>query len=118
MFAAKEFERYRFGLRWANKLMSKGGMSMESAKIKAYQLFVLIVLFEMGSAILIGLGAGAKQDAWITILLGLGGGLAVFLIYYQLYKYYQDIPLTSYVQKITGKWIGRLIGVSYIIYFI
>jgi len=91
---------------------------MESAKIKAYQLFVLIVLFEMGSEILVGLGAQAKQDAWIAILLGLGGGLAVFLIYYQLYKYYQDIPLTSYVQKITGKWIGRLIGVSYIIYFL
>jgi len=91
---------------------------MESAKIKAYQLFVLIVLFEMGSAILVGLGSQAKQDAWIAILLGLGGGLAVFLIYYQLYKYYQDIPLTSYVQKITGKWIGRLIGVSYIIYFL
>ncbi|MEH7094289.1 GerAB/ArcD/ProY family transporter [Neobacillus vireti] len=91
---------------------------MESAKINAYQLFVVIVLFEMGSAILVGLGSGAKQDAWIAILLGLGGGLAVFLIYYQLYKYYQDIPLTSYVQKIAGKWIGRMIGVSYIIYFL
>ncbi|TWE08332.1 spore germination protein KB [Neobacillus bataviensis] len=91
---------------------------MENAKIKAYQLFVLVVLFEMGSAILVGLGAEAKQDAWMSILLGLGGGLAVFLIYYQLYKYYQDMPLTSYVQKITGKWIGRIIGVSYIIYFL
>jgi len=91
---------------------------MESAKIKAYQLFVLVVLFEMGSAILVGLGAQAKQDAWLAILLGLAGGLGLFLIYYQLYKYYQDIPLTSYVQKITGKWIGRMIGVSYVIYFL
>ncbi|PLS07214.1 GerAB/ArcD/ProY family transporter [Neobacillus cucumis] len=91
---------------------------MESAKIKAYQLFVLIVLFEMGSAILVGLGAQAKQDAWISILIGLFGGLGVFLIYYRLYKYYPDLPLTSYVQKIMGKWIGRAIGVAYIIYFL
>ncbi|MBM7652948.1 GerAB/ArcD/ProY family transporter [Neobacillus cucumis] len=91
---------------------------MESAKIKAYQLFVLVVLFEMGSAILVGLGAQAKQDAWIAIILGLGFGLGVFLIYYQLYKYYQDLPLTSYIQKITGKWIGRMIGIGYIIYFL
>ncbi|WP_160718992.1 GerAB/ArcD/ProY family transporter [Bacillus sp. USDA818B3_A] len=91
---------------------------MESAKIKAFQLFVLVVLFEMGSAILVGLGAQAKQDAWITVLIGLMGGLGVFLIYYRLYKYYPDLPLTSYVQKIMGKWIGRIIGVAYIIYFL
>ncbi|MEH7504864.1 GerAB/ArcD/ProY family transporter [Neobacillus drentensis] len=91
---------------------------MENAKVKTSQMFILVVLFEMGSAILVGLGAQAKQDAWIAILLGLGGGLVVFLIYYRLFLYYQDLPLTSYVQKITGKWIGRLIALMYIIYFI
>ncbi|WML39324.1 GerAB/ArcD/ProY family transporter [Neobacillus sp. OS1-2] len=91
---------------------------MEKAKIKASQMFILVVLFEMGSAILVGLGASAKQDAWISMLLGLAGGLLLFLVYYQLYKYYPTLTLTSYVQKITGKWIGRLLGLLYIIYFI
>ncbi|MDR6123828.1 spore germination protein KB [Bacillus sp. SLBN-46] len=91
---------------------------MEKAKIKASQLFVLVVLFEMGSAILVGLGAQAKQDAWISILLGLVGGLGVFLIYYRLFLYYPDLPITSYVQQITGKWIGRMIGFFYVIYFL
>lgn len=91
---------------------------MENIKIDAYQMFVLVVLFEMGSAILFGLGAGAKQDAWIAILLGLVGGLLLFLIYYRLFKFYPDIPLTSYVQEITGKWIGRFIGLLYIVYFL
>ncbi|MEH7307198.1 GerAB/ArcD/ProY family transporter, partial [Neobacillus drentensis] len=91
---------------------------MEKAKISATQLFVLIVLFEMGSAILLGLGAKVKQDAWIAILLGLAGGISVFFIYYRLYMYYPDLPLTSYLQKIVGKWLGRFIGVLYITYFI
>ncbi|MCL6572386.1 MAG: spore germination protein [Bacillus sp. (in: Bacteria)] len=91
---------------------------MEKAKIKASQLFILVVLFEMGSAILVGLGANAKQDAWIAILLGLAGGIVLFLVYYQLFMFYQDLPLTSYVQKITGKWIGRVLALLYIIYFI
>lgn len=91
---------------------------MEKAKIKASQMFILVVLFEMGSAILVGLGVQAKQDAWMAVLLGLMGGLLLFLIYYRLFKYYPDLPLTGYLQKITGKWIGGLLGLLYIIYFI
>lgn len=81
-------------------------------------MFILVVLFEMGNAILVGLGVQAKQDAWMSVLLGLAGGLLLFLIYYQLFKFYPDIPLTSYVQRITGKWIGRPLGLLYIVYFI
>jgi len=90
---------------------------MEKAKINASQIFVLVVLFEMGSAILVGLGSQAKQDAWISVLLGLMGGLLLFLVYFRLYMYYQELPLTSYLQKITGKWIGRVLGFFYIVYF-
>lgn len=32
--------------------------------------------------------------------------------------YYPDLPLTSYLQKIIGKWFGKLIGFLYIVYFI
>ena len=71
---------------------------MEKAKISASQLFVLIVLFEMGSAILVGIASNAKQDAWMAVLLGLVGGIAIFFIYYGLFVYYPDLPLTSYLQ--------------------
>ncbi|MEH7336530.1 GerAB/ArcD/ProY family transporter [Neobacillus drentensis] len=91
---------------------------MEKAKINASQLFVLVVLYEMGSAILVGMGAGAGQDAWISILLGMTAGVLLFFVYYRLFLYYPDLPLTSYIQKITGKWIGRLIAILYIVYFI
>jgi spore germination protein KB len=90
---------------------------MEKAKISTTQLFVLVVLFEMGSAILVGIASDAKQDAWMAILLGLAGGIIIFLIYYRLYMYYPDLPLTGYAQKITGKWLGRFIGLLYITYF-
>src|SRR3954462_4028949 len=91
---------------------------MEKAKVSGSQMFVLVVLFEMGSAILVGLGAGAKQDAWMTVLLGLAGGLLLFFVYYRLYLFYPDLPFTGYIQKVTGKWIGRLIGFLYVVYFI
>lgn len=95
----------------------RGGKYMEKAKINGSQLFVLVVLFEMGSAILFGLGANANQDAWIVILLGMAAGVLLFLIYYRLYIFYPDLPFTSYIQRLLGKWLGRFIGVLYIIYF-
>lgn len=91
---------------------------METIKIKPYQLFVLIFLFEMGSAIVVGIGSSLKQDAWMAILFGMAGGVALFHIYHQLFVYYPELPLTSYAQKIAGKFIGRIIGILYIVYFI
>jgi spore germination protein KB len=91
---------------------------MEEAKIKGSQLFILIVLFEMGSALVVSLGTDAKQDAWMTILIGMAGGIFLYyFVYNRLFLFYPDIPLTSYVQKIIGKWVGRLLAIMYIIYF-
>jgi spore germination protein KB len=91
---------------------------MERAKIDARQLLVLIVLFEHGSAIVIPLGIGAKQDVWLAILLGLTFGLLLFFIYYRLYRYYPNAPLTTYVQDITGPSIGKVLAFVYIVYFL
>ncbi|NRD79331.1 GerAB/ArcD/ProY family transporter [Bacillus sp. BRMEA1] len=90
---------------------------MEKAKISAKQFFALVVLFEMGSAILVGFPSQLKQDAWIAVILGMVSGIALFFIYYHLFLYYPDLPLTSYVQKIFGKWIGRILAFFYILYF-
>jgi spore germination protein KB len=90
---------------------------MIKVKISAFQLFSLAFLFEMGSAILVGLAGDALQDAWMAILLGMAGGLVLFQIYYRLFSYYPDLPFTSYAQEITGKWIGKIIGFFYVIYY-
>ncbi|MET3698458.1 spore germination protein KB [Bacillus oleivorans] len=90
---------------------------MEKAKISSYQFFVLLFLFEMGSALIIPLGIEAKQDAWLAILLGMLGGLLLFLVYYLLYQYYPDIPLTEYLQKTAGKVLGWIIALLYLLYF-
>ncbi|MEH7096030.1 GerAB/ArcD/ProY family transporter [Neobacillus vireti] len=91
---------------------------MPKLQISLYQLFILIVLFELGTAVLFGPGSSAKQDAWIANLLGLAVGVLLLLIYYRLFTYYPELLLTSYVQKILGKWLGGLIAFFYISYFL
>lgn len=83
------------------------GDLLEKAKISTYQLFVLIFLFEIGSAILVPLAIEAKQDAWAAVLIGLAGGCCLFWIYHSLYSYYPEIPLTEYIQQILGSFLER-----------
>ncbi|KRG12389.1 spore gernimation protein KB [Virgibacillus soli] len=91
---------------------------MEPAKISSYQLFVLIIMFELGSALLFPIGIKAKQDAWIAILIAMLGGFCIFLLYYGLYRYYPDVLPTTYVQKIIGKVPGRILALFYMLFFL
>ncbi|MBM7663620.1 spore germination protein KB [Solibacillus kalamii] len=90
---------------------------MEKAKISTYQLFVLIFLLEIGSAILVPLAIEAKQDAWLAVLIGLAGGCCLFWIYHSLYSYYPEIPLTEYIQQILGSFLGKVLAFFYVLYF-
>ncbi|MDN3363650.1 GerAB/ArcD/ProY family transporter [Priestia megaterium] len=90
---------------------------MENARISGWQLFVLITLFEIGSAFLVGLAMDAKQDAWIAILVGMISSYALIFIYYRLHRYYPDLALTEYIEKIIGKVPGRVLAFLYVLYF-
>lgn len=91
---------------------------MEKARISPGQLFTLIVLFDMGTAILRVLAMSAGKDAWLAILLGTAGGLAIFWVYVSLYRLYPELPLTGYIRAILGKWIGWPLGLLYTLFFI
>lgn len=59
----------------------------------------------------------AKQDAWLAILLGMVGGLILFLVYSYLFRHYPNLPLTSYIPRILGNWIGYPVTFLYTLYF-
>ncbi|KRG12733.1 GerAB/ArcD/ProY family transporter [Lederbergia galactosidilytica] len=89
---------------------------MEPAKISPTQLFVLILLFELGSALLYPIGTDANQNAWLAILIAMVGGFAIFLIHYALYSYYPDQLPTTYTQKILGKFFGKIASFLFMLF--
>ena len=91
---------------------------MENVKISTYQVFTLIYIFVLGTTIIFPVGAGAKQAAWISILLGLAGGIPLLIMYYYLNKQYPNLLLTEYCIKILGKYIGTIVGIIYILFFL
>lgn len=90
---------------------------MEKAKISGYQMFILIFLFVIGSALWVPLSTDARQAAWISVLIGMLGGLLLFGLYYTLYRYYPNQVLIEYIQDLTGGLIGRILAFLYILYF-
>jgi spore germination protein KB len=90
---------------------------VEKSKISVSQLFTMMFIFEMGTALVISYGIGAKKDAWLAILLGMCGGIVLFCIYYFLYRQYPNLILTGYARKIFGKHLGWAIGLLYVVFF-
>lgn len=69
---------------------------MEKAKISVIQLFAMMFIFDLGTALVVSHGIHAKKEAWLAILLGMCGGIALFFIYYFLFRQYPNLPLTGY----------------------
>src|SRR6478735_8022045 len=78
----------------------------------------MMFIFILGSTLLLDIGKAARQDAWIVPLLATIFGCLLYLVYISLYKKYPNMPLTGYIIKIWGKYVGSAISFCYIIYFV
>lgn len=87
-------------------------------KISLWQLAIMVFSFEIGSAVVLGIGDEAKQDAWIAVAIAmvLGAGLTAFYIF--MLKKLPGKNLFEILQFCFGKPLGNIIGLSYILYFI
>jgi spore germination protein KB len=91
---------------------------MQQQKISALQFFYVIVGFEFGTTIILGLGAEAKQDAWLVIGIGMISSLLLMGVFTQLSSYYPDDTLVSMIPRIIGKYLSYPVIMIYILEFI
>lgn len=89
---------------------------LESGVINRFQLWLLIVNFTVGSALLLipsAVAVEAKQDAWFAMLLATVTGMFLTFIMVTLANFFPDLTLVAIAQKLLGKPIGKLIGLLY-----
>ncbi|MFC4810178.1 GerAB/ArcD/ProY family transporter [Paenibacillus sp. GCM10023250] len=92
----------------------------EHGKISARQLAILTLLFSLGSSILIvpsGLTAIAKQDGWISAVIGVGVGALLIGLYIVLATRYPGQTLVQFAEQILGTWLGRLVGLLFFSFY-
>lgn len=92
----------------------------ENEKISLRQFKILVLLFSLGSTILIVpsvLTAYAHQDGWMSAILGIVIGCGVIYLYTALAKRYPNHSIMEYSKFILGKWLGTCVGLIFYVYF-
>ncbi|KPV58846.1 hypothetical protein QJ48_14410 [Paenibacillus sp. A3] len=87
-------------------------------RISARQFLLLVIFFTIGSSVLFvptATAATAKQDAWISIVTGIGLSFLLMYLYIAVGDRYPGLSLVELSQKLLGKWLGAAVSVFLII---
>ncbi|WP_088105351.1 GerAB/ArcD/ProY family transporter [Halalkalibacter urbisdiaboli] len=82
------------------------------------QLFILIVVFLLGTTIILARGAEAKQDYWMAELLGIFLGLCFLALYLYLLHASKGKNLYEILEGNFGKKVGKVFIFTYTVYFL
>lgn len=92
-------------------------MNNSSEKISIFEFMLLIVLFEIGTAIVVIRGADAKQNAWLAVIIATMFGIMLFSMYFKSFLW-KEGSLYEILMACFGKKIGKVFSSVYTVYFI
>lgn len=92
-------------------------IQVQTETISRVQLFVLLILFNIGSTLILNIGQEAKNNAWLAILLASFGGIIILIFHFRIMDFYPQMDLFQMLDLGLGKMLGRLIGSGYVFYF-
>jgi len=76
----------------------------------------LLIVFIMGTTLILGSGGEAKNDAWISLIVSIFMFMPMLLIFSRISSLYQGKDLFDILIVIFGKVVGRIISIIYIWY--
>lgn len=89
---------------------------MYKEQITDKEAICLLTIFIMGSSLIIGIGADAKNDAWIAGIVSVIMFIPMLLIYTRLLSLFHGKDLFEILNIIFGNILGKIISVIYIWY--
>ncbi|MFF2483082.1 endospore germination permease [Paenibacillus sp. NPDC058071] len=93
-------------------------MNSNSISVRAFM--VLVIMFTIGTSILIapaGLALLGHQDAWMSSIIGIAANGVFLVLYIALEKQGRDKSIIELSLSAFGKWIGGLLGFAFIAFF-
>jgi spore germination protein KB len=87
-------------------------------KISNFQLFSLVLLYQIGTTVIFGFSSEAGRAAWIAVLICTTIGILTNYMYLKIYSLNPGLSLVEWYPKQFGKWIGTPISWMYTIQFL
>lgn len=87
-------------------------------RISTTQLFMLTLLFQIGTSGIFGFASAAGKDAWISTLLSTGLGTCLIIIYLTLMRLQPGLTLVEWFPAQFGQWLGTPISWFYMLMFL
>lgn len=76
----------------------------------------LLMIFYFGSSLILGIGGEAKNDAWISGIVGIFMALPMILIYSRILSLFPGKDLFEILEIVFGKIIGKIFTILYVWY--
>lgn len=87
-------------------------------KVSKKQLNAMILLFIIGISLLFGGGSAAKEDSWVSVLLGVFFIVPICRMYCRILKEYPECDFYQIIEKMFGRVLGKLIVIIYVWFMI
>ncbi len=93
---------------------------MEPVRISARQVLYMLILVRTSPIFVFNpsIGAGAAQDAWLTEFFATGIQLIMAYFMFKLAYRFPRESFYGYSELILGRYLGKLVNLSYVIFFI
>lgn len=89
---------------------------MQKELITDKEAICLIIIFVIGSSLIIGVGGDSKNDAWIAAIVGIIMAIPILLVYARILSLFQGKDLFDILNLVLGKIVGKIVTVIYIWY--
>lgn len=91
---------------------------MKKNELDALQMFLLMLHFEFGTALVVNPARNAGRDSWIAMFIAAAAGMILVLCYSSLHRRFPDLNLTGYSKQLLGKIMGTVVGLLYLLFFL
>ena len=88
-------------------------------KISARQFAVLVILFTIGTTILVipgDLAQEVKQDAWLAAVIGTVLSLILAVLFIAVGRMFPNMTIVEINEKLLGKWLGKAVSLSFVFF--
>ena len=89
---------------------------MQKEQITDKEAICLLIVFVMGTSLIIGVGEDAKNDAWIAGIVGIIMAIPMLLIFSRILSLFQGKDLFDILNSTLGKVMGKIVAIIYIWY--